>query len=174
MTRIYTPHTARNRWIFIVTLWQRSMVVRTARVFAHRGHVCVYVGSGCFFGYLKQRRNTDVWSEFIVWVMLPLTVREWEICENWKSDTVVIRCVKKKEWIHIKKTCGAVQKLFITTVSKKRIKHGKKKDIIARRGSGVRVRMIKESIQVVEEKSEREKQNIKKLIGVTYLQKTRR
>ena len=148
-----------------------SKVVRTARVFAHRGHVCVYVGSGCFFGYLKQRRNADVWSQFIVWVMLPLTVRGWEICE-----TVVIRCVKKKEWINITttKTCGAVQKLFITTVSKKRIKHGKNKDIIARRGSGVRVRMIKESIQVVEQKSEREKQNIKKLIGVTYLQKTRR
>ena len=63
---------------------------------------CVCVGgSGCFFGYLKQRRNADVWSEFIVLVMLPLTVREWEICENWKSDTVVIRCVKKKEWINI-------------------------------------------------------------------------
>ena len=83
-------------------------------------------------------------------------------------------CQEERVNSYKKKTCGAVQKLFITTVSKKRIKHGKKKDIIARRGSGVRVRMIKESIQVVEEKSEREKQNIKKLIGVTYLQKTRR
>jgi hypothetical protein len=35
--------------------------------------------------------------------------------------------------------------------AKKRIKHGKKKDIIARRGSGVRVRKNKESIQVVEQ-----------------------
>ena len=56
--------------------------------------------------------------------------------------------------------------------AKKRINHGKKTYIIAIRRSGSSVRIIKESIQDVEEKSEIEKQNIKKLIGVNYIQKT--
>ena len=51
---------------------------------------------------------------------------------------------------------------------KKRIKHGKTKDIIARWRSGVRFRKYKVSIQVVEQKSVREKQNINSLVLHIY------